>query len=325
MRRCSISRRTFLTASAGAAILPRPLRARCVASADRPDIRTIRFAVIADLHHGLAPDALDRLRAFADSVRHREELDFVLQMGDFCHAGRDPGPCLDVWNAIEAPRFHILGNHDMDTCTKEQAMQVWGMPDRHYEHRVGGWRFLTLDLNHIRKGGNRTPYANANFYVDAADRAWADPEQLDWLRAALDDPTPTVILSHQPLGMWTPGDDAPPQQHEVLDILAPGGQARPGLELCMCGHLHVDRWEVARGLPCWCVNSASYFWHEGMVPYERPLFAFVTLEPTGVLTVEGVRGEWSQSPEERGELPAEAWVSPSIGDHHEKLAVAAGR
>jgi len=283
--------------------------------------RPVRFAVIADLHHGFAPDALDRLGAFVEAVRARTaDLDFVLQMGDFCHAGKTPGPCLDLWRTIDLPKLHVLGNHDMDTCTKAEAMEAWGLASRYGVHEVGGWRFVTLDLNHIREGETREDYANANFYVDAAKRAWADREQLDWLGDVLAEEKPTVVLSHQPLGLWEPLSEVPPQQKEVLDILAPSGTPAPGLAACMCGHEHVDRVGLYQGVPCWCVNSASYLWRGGMVPYAQPLFAFVTLDPAGEMVIEGVEGEWEQQEEDLPDLPDRPWVRPSIADRTETLA-----
>lgn len=317
----AIHRRTFLAASCAAVALPGAVARAALPVAPGRRARAVRFAVIADLHHGLAPDALDRLRVFVDAVNARDDLDFALQMGDFCHAGREPAPCLELWNSIDPPKLHILGNHDMDTCTKEQAMSAWGMPARYGAREFGGWRFITLDLNNIRDGVTSNPYAHANFYIDGAKRAWADPEQLAWLRETLADEKPTIVLSHQPIGLWEPGADAPPQQREILDILAPGGRPVAGLAACLCGHLHIDRLERHAGIPCWCVNSASYHWHEGMVPYDRALFAFVTLDPAGRMTVEGVEGEWAQPGDKRPGLPDRAWIRPGIADRDEALAV----
>lgn len=322
----TLSRRSFLgVAAASATTAAAGYRVRlpvgAVPTAALTGTRPVRFAVIADLHHGLAPDALDRLRTFVEAVTARaDELDFVLQLGDFCHAGKDPAPCLDLWNTIKAPKLHVLGNHDMDTCTKAEAMRSWGMPARYGSQEFGGWRFITLDLNHIREGDARTDYANANFYIDSSKRTWADLEQLEWLKTQLESAKPTVVLSHQPLGLWKPGSDIPAQQQEVLDILLPDGEPAPGLATCLCGHNHVDRLEPYRGVPCWCVNSASYLWHGGMVPYARPLFAFVTLDPSGQMLIEGVEGAWAKPEDDLPELPDHPWVRPSIADRTETLA-----
>src|SRR5262245_57862241 len=78
--------------------------------------KSLKFAAITDLHHGLAPDALERLTAFIKEVQGRKDLAFVIQMGDFCYSDAASKPCLDLWNTLAGPKLHVLGNHDMDRC-----------------------------------------------------------------------------------------------------------------------------------------------------------------------------------------------------------------
>src|SRR5688572_8080233 len=77
--------------------------------------KPVRFAAITDVHHGLAPDAYQRMEAFVKAVEKRKDLDFVLQMGDFCHPWplTEVKPFMALWNSIKLPRHHVLGNHDM--------------------------------------------------------------------------------------------------------------------------------------------------------------------------------------------------------------------
>ena len=59
--------------------------------------------------------------------------DFVLQLGDFCLPREANREFLAAWNAFAGPRYHVLGNHDMDDgCTREQVAAFLGMPARHY-------------------------------------------------------------------------------------------------------------------------------------------------------------------------------------------------
>lgn len=232
-----------------------PLR---VAHAPKP----IRFAVITDLHHGLAPDALSRLQAFVDAVKKRKNLDFVMQMGDFCYSTPESRECVDLFNTLPHSKVHILGNHDMDKVDKAAAMSFWGMPSRYGTHRFGGWRFIVLDLNHFKKEGKLHSYDKGNYFTDDATHNWADQEQLNWLAKELrSDTTPTVLVSHQPLGFAEPGHAIPPEQRQVLDIVEKARRDNPkgAVALSLFGHLHVDRLEHAAGMPCLCVNSASYF------------------------------------------------------------------
>ena len=270
-----MDRRTFIGAAMPLVIgLPRAL-----GSVTRP----VRFGVIADLHHGLAPDALWRLEAFVEAANARE-LDFVIQLGDFCYAKRSSAECVRMFDRIELPRYHVLGNHDMDVGSKADVMGVWGMPKRYYSFDVGGYHFVVLDLNSLNIDGQRVAYDDSNFYVDQpGQRAWADPEQLAWLKADLDrSEAPTIVFSHQPLGFEYDGV-IPPSQLEIFDVL----RAHDQVAACLCGHMHVDRYQAYEDMACVCFNSASYFWAKGMRAYEDPLYAFVTLDGAS-MSIEGV-------------------------------------
>lgn len=278
-----ITRREFL---GGAAAFAVPLRFKLAAPA------AARVAVITDLHHGLAPDALSRLGAFGKAVRGKKGIDAVLQMGDFCYSDENAKECMDLWNAIPGPKMHVLGNHDMDKVDKDAAMKFFGMRDRFGIRKIGGYRFIHLDLNHLKKDGKLESYANGNYFAAGVMHNWADPLQLGWLEKELGrSRDPVIILAHQPLGFAEPGKELPPEQREVMDILEKGPVAA-----CLFGHLHVDRLEVCRGIPCLCVNSASYFWSAGMHAYSKPLFAFLEFGADGVLRVEGAKGEFPKPP-----------------------------
>src|SRR5262249_21186582 len=150
-----------------------------------PPRGTIRLAVIADLHHGLAPDALARFDAFLGAVRAREGVDAVWQLGDFCYSDATSPECLARWRGVTLPTYSVLGNHDMDKVDKPTAVRSFGMASRYYAAVIGGWRFIVLDLNHFRKDGVLHAYANGNYFVEGASCNWADPEQLAWLDGEL--------------------------------------------------------------------------------------------------------------------------------------------
>lgn len=251
--------------------------------------RPVRFGVIADLHHGLAPDALSRLEAFVDAANARP-LDFVIQLGDFCYAKDSSAECVRMFERIELPRYHVLGNHDMDVGTKSDVMRVWGMRERYYSFDVHGLHFVVLDLNHLHVDGERVAYKDSNFYVnDWRQRAWADPEQLAWLKddlAAAD--APTIVFSHQPLGLNALSDDLPANQAEVLKVLS----ASETVAACMCGHMHLDLCATHDAIACVCINSASYLWSRGMRAYKDSLFGFVTIED-GTMSIEGVQSSFA--------------------------------
>lgn len=288
-----VTRRELLQTSLAAA-LSAALPTKGSTTATRP----LRVAILADIHHGLAPDALTRLRAFVAAVRERDDLDLVIQMGDFCHAEDSSREFLRTWQEIRQPVLHVLGNHDMDKVDKPTAMSFWGMKERYGAYDFRDFRILVLDLNHFRKGGVLFPYNKGNYFTDNATHNWADPEQLDWLRRVLrTGDKPTILLSHQPLGFAEPGTRLPTEQQEVLDIVTAAAKDHPrgAVVACLCGHMHVDRLERHAGIPCFCFNSASYFWSSGMFAYSKPLFAFVEFGPE-TMKIEGVVGEFVKGP-----------------------------
>lgn len=292
-------RRDFLrrSLSAAAALTPLSRLVRLHVDPART-IEPARFAVIADLHHGLAPDALDRFETFLAAARQRG-FDAMLQMGDFCYSDAGAAECLALWGEVGGTRLGILGNHDMDKCDKATAMRAFGMSSRYYARDIGGYRFVVLDLNNFRKNGVIVPYANGNYFTDGATFNCADQEQLTWLRHELGHARrPVIILSHQPLGFAEPGEPLPPEQAEVFTVINDMARINPrgAVAACLSGHLHVDRLEHVGDIPCLLVNSASYFWSGGMYPYTQPLYAFLEFTADGLLKVEGTHGEFVKPP-----------------------------
>ncbi len=287
---------------------------------DRP-ATPLKLAVIADLHHGLAPDALSRLRAFVEAAKKRPGIDAVLQLGDFCYSLPESGECVDLFDSLKHPRYHVLGNHDMDKCDKKGAMTFWGMPSRYYAKSLGAYRLVVLDLNHFKKDGHLVSYAYGNYFTEGAACNWADPEQLEWLSDELHtSKQPVILVSHQPLGFAEPGQPIPEEQQVILKIVNDASKANPNgaVAVSLFGHLHVDRLERVEGVPYYCLNSASYFWYQGMRAYTKPLYAFLEFDGDGVLKIEGIRGEFREPPP-----PASGSVigrSASIGDRGVELS-----
>lgn len=294
----TLTRREFVGHLAGAIAAPLVLRLPLPhGTAPR---KPARLAVIADLHHGLAPDAITRFRAFSHAISAAvKPPDAVLQLGDFCYSDGGSIECLSAWRSIDGPRLSVLGNHDMDKCDKATAMRACGMESRYWSRVIGGYRFVALDLNHFKKDGSLVAYDTGNYFTDGATHNWADPEQLAWLEQELTHAEgPVILLAHQPLGIGEPGQPLPPEQREIFDVIARAAAVNPAgrVAACLSGHLHIDRLEYVAGAPCLCVNSASYFWYEGMRAYTQPLFAFIEFTATGEMIVEGHTGAFVEPP-----------------------------
>jgi predicted phosphodiesterase len=215
-----MTRRRFLNAFAiAAAGLAVVLLASCVPlrispSAEKPT--RLRFGIIADLHYAdIDPSGA---RSYRESLAKLEECirvmndqkaDFLVELGDFKDQDKvNPaeGKTLAYLMRIEAvfakfdgPRYHVLGNHDVDSISKSQFSKVAqnsGVPpDRsYYSFSVRGVRFIVLDAN-FRSDG--TPHDHGHFNWEDA---YIPAVELNWLRQELASSSrPAVIFIHHQL------------------------------------------------------------------------------------------------------------------------------
>lgn len=251
--------------------------------------RPLRFGLISDLHHlqfGNREEA--RLAAFMDmALAHNP--DFILQNGDFCRPTGSDG-IMAQWNRFPGPRYHVLGNHDMDVCDKATIMRLWGMERPYYSFDTGGYHFVVMDRNFLKASdGTLTDYAHSNWGpLPSPQRSFTDPAQLDWLRRDLAAATsPTIVFMHQPV--WL--SDFVNEIGNASDILAIFDEANLSthrVAAVFMGHDHDDRYGERNGVHYFLLNSATYaYCSKGAFFYKDPLFAFVTLEPSGRLVLEG--------------------------------------
>jgi predicted phosphodiesterase len=174
----------------------------------------VRFGLVTDIHYAEIDAA--GVRAYRESPRKLEEcvslmndqrVDFLVELGDFKDQDKVPveEKTLGYLRRIEAiyarfngPRYHVLGNHDMDSLSKAQFLSVAansGIPaDRsYYAFDRAGIRFIVLDANFSTVG---SPYDHGNF-------DWGDPNvpasELSWLGDQLTGARRSVIFVHQQL------------------------------------------------------------------------------------------------------------------------------
>ena len=133
-----IERRDFLNASmVGSAAALYPFQR--VLGDDAKSSEPLRFGVIADVHKDVMHDADQRLQVFIDTM-NKQQVDFVLQLGDFCIPTPKNLGFMKIWNSFLGPRYHVLGNHDTDgnetdhpeRFQREQTVEYWGMQRRFY-------------------------------------------------------------------------------------------------------------------------------------------------------------------------------------------------
>ena len=202
--------------------------------------------------------------------------------------------------------LHVIGNHDTDSGhTKQQCLDVWGMPKRYYTQSIEGLQLLVLDGNDSGSPTHKGGYVS-----------YVGKEQIEWLKDQLATLTgPIMVVCHQPLaGAWAVNN-----ADEIQTILATAAEK---IVLVINGHSHIDDVLRVKDVTYMHVNSASYQWVGGSYrhdsypkeihdkypwisytcPYRDSVFATLTFDPQSLtIGVEGRHSEWmGKSPAELG-------------------------
>lgn len=278
--------------------------------------KNLSFGIVTDVHKDLMPDADHRLEIFIQKAQDRQ-VDFIIQLGDFCMAESPNKAFLKIWEQYKGPKYHVLGNHDMDKQSKEAMLDFWGMPKPYYSYDFEGYHFIVLDANFLYQDGQFIDYNKANFYVDDKLRTFINTEQIEWFKSDLEaTQLPTIVFSHQSLWHYQWGV----KNRLTLQKIMEAHQEK--IICCLNGHNHIDYHYHSNGIDYIEINSMSYQWMSdkytskkrfakkyyeqyqwlpNIAAYQDPLFAFATLNTKGTLEIEGVKSNWvSPSPHEMG-------------------------
>ena len=267
----------------------------------------LNFGIVADIHKDLMPDANDRLEKFISEANHRK-VDFIIQLGDFCMAEEENKAFMNIWETYKGPKYHVLGNHDMDRHSKSEMLDYWGMPKTYYSYDFHGFHFIVLDANFLYEDGQFIDYEKANFYVDSGLRTFIDDGQIEWFKADLEATAlPTIVFSHQSLWHYEWGVKNRLTLQRIMET------HKEKVICCMNGHNHIDFHHHQNGINYIEINSASYQWMSdkyknttrypkqmyetnkllaNLATYKDPLYAFASLDPKGSLVLKGVKSEW---------------------------------
>lgn len=273
---------------------------------DGESVKPIHLGVIADLHGGLAVDAEARLDVFLQTMAN-ENVDALIQMGDFAFPNRAHQQFSDKFNAAHDNTIHVIGNHEFDFgLTREDCFDAWGIESAYYRRDLEGLRLLVLDGN---EKGSPNYTSGYPAYVGEQQQAWLAKE----LELA---DRPVLILSHQPLA----GESAIDNATEIQQLLA---KHKSKILLCLNGHSHVDSLLEVEGVMYLHINSASYYWVGGkkrMSYYKDPLYTTITIDlAKSVILIEGKASHWKQGDApatinyfDRDNAPPETIVTPAI-------------
>ncbi len=244
------TRRKFLmnaTILLGGACLPPSLKGK-------GKFKPVRFGIITDIHYADAPDNTSSNRYYRQSldkviecvdVMNKEKVDFLIELGDLKDQGTPPDEAATLkflakieseLQRFEGPLFHVPGNHDHDSISKQQflaAIRNDGFPKalNYYSFDRNSFHFIVLDANYTKTG---VAYDHGNF--DWTD-AYLPQEQLDWLSADLKaHNSPAVVFIHHQLDspLITDKKHCPGNADDVRKVLEQSGNVIAVFQ----GHYH---------------------------------------------------------------------------------------
>ena len=289
-----MTRRDFLASGGAACVLG---VAGCVSPWSAAG-RTVRFGVVADAHYSTRKrwsdrhygDSLAKMRQAVDAF-NAGGLDFAIELGDLKDMGVKPDrtETLGFLDAIEAefarfagPRYHVLGNHDMDCISKEDFLahtENFGAANgmRHYAFEMKGVKFVVLDACYNK---DMTPYRCSNFEWT---RAFIPDEELAWLDEELKvATTPVVVFCHQLLDGFSTGKGLGGvfvgNWKQAVGIMERHGNVIASIQ----GHHHRGHYSFRNGIHYWTMKAMI----SGVHPPHNS-YAVVEVSPEGPISIRG--------------------------------------
>lgn len=290
--------------------------------------QSVKFAIVSDIHPDIMHDGEKRLKDFLNAAQ-KAKVDFIIDLGDFSQVKPENQGIVNLWNSYPGDKYHTIGNHDTDNCSKEEFMKFVGMPSRYYSFDKGDFHFIVLDGNNLCKDGKYTPYDHGNFYVDLSERDHIDPEQLAWLKEDIRHTDKHCILfSHQCLENTV-------QNREEVRAALEAENERAGFKkvvVAFSGHDHTSYEKVINGIAYVQINSASNQWVDDLykcetrfdektnqehpylkyvVPWEESIYAIVKVDKKG-MKLKGKKSRFIAPTPEDLKIPADYFPFPLV-------------
>jgi alkaline phosphatase len=249
----------------------------------------LRFGLASDSHYAdRAPKgtrfyrgSLDKMQEFVN-VMHKESVDFVMHLGDFKDENikqnaKDTLRYLQqietLYSSFKGPRYHCIGNHDVDSITKQEFLahvsNTGIAKDKsYYAFDQQGYHMVVLDPNYDSQGKD-------HFYAEGAD--WQDTNipnaQINWLIEDLKRTNkPTFIFCHHPLfEFFRDGQKYHINNYKELQQIFEDSKK---VIAVFQGHVHEERIQT--------INGIHYITQQGMVDYEgieNNSFSLVNITP----------------------------------------------
>lgn len=259
----------------------------------------IRFGIVTDSHYADADpqynryfrESIDKMNECVEFM-NKQKVDFLIELGDFKDQNTPPveQKTISYLQAIErsfqkfnGPTYHVLGNHDVDSISKEQYLKNitntgFSTPSTYYSFDRKGVHFIVLDANFLEDG---TDYDHGNYMWN---ETFVSDAELDWLRKELVlTNLPSIVFSHQQLGGLGMADIQ--NAGAVRAILQESGKVLAGFD----GHNHNGGHNKIEGI--------HYYTLKAMVDgsgTKNSSYAVVEIMPGKNIVVTGYRKAVSQ-------------------------------
>ncbi|MDR0610390.1 MAG: metallophosphoesterase [Planctomycetaceae bacterium] len=220
----------------------------------------LRIGLLTDIHYADKEHAGSRYYresvskiATANDELRKQKLDFLVELGDLIDTVKEPETDkkhLKTINSelqkISDKRYYILGNHCVETLTKDEFLSEIGQEKSFFSFDRNGYHFIVLDACFRQDG---TSYGRNNAH-------WTDTKipdlELEWLQADLSiTKFPVIVFLHQRLDVENQKSIAVKNADQVRKLLEESGQVR----LVLQGHEHGGGYKEIAGIP-YCTLSA---------------------------------------------------------------------
>jgi predicted phosphodiesterase len=253
------------------------------------------FGAIADCQYCAGPNRGSRHYASSAgklkecvAELNKHDLEFVIHLGDFIDRDYSSfDKVLPIYQSLQMPAYHALGNHDFDVADelKGKVVERMGMKSKYYEFSVEDWRFIVLDGNDVSFHAypkNSPKYKDAErYYRENKIRSprWngaVGSEQVAWLRKILQkaekQKEKVAVFCHFPVypadphNLWNAG--------EIISLLEEFSCVKAYIN----GHNHKGKYGQKNGI--------HYLTLKGMVETEMNAYSIIRVHQ-GKLKVTG--------------------------------------
>lgn len=250
----------------------------------------LTIGLVTDLHYADKPSAGTRF--YRETLDKLEEAgrqfaaakpSLLVELGDLIDAAEvdvEKGYLARIntlFGSLCKDRYYVLGNHCVDTLTKDEFLGGVEQERSYLSFDRGGWHFIVLDAC-FRSDGQ--PYGRKN-------SSWKDanipPAEVEWLQADLKATTlPTIVFAHQRLDVSN--DHGVKNCEAIRGILEKSGRVQAVFQ----GHSHRNDHHEIAGIH-YCTLRAMV---EGS-GLDNSGASLLTLRPDGSMVLKGFRQQSS--------------------------------